>query len=160
MNALRAKEAWEMERLWKARSMYGNELNGAAPLSSMNIVGSPSSVGSDDLNSQSAVHGSSHTSFSVQKPFQNAPPHIYHSMPTGPPPIIYSPTQASTSRNHNNYRSFPDSKPTPDRPSLVPTSRTANPLPEPPRESPYAASLLSPASTEYRNIYPGVTTAH
>ncbi|KAF9460141.1 hypothetical protein BDZ94DRAFT_1238727 [Collybia nuda] len=52
MNALRAKEAWEMERLWKART--------------------PTSDSSLKLgDTRDAMHGSSHTAFVVQTPFQD-----------------------------------------------------------------------------------------
>lgn len=145
-NALRAREAWEMDRLWKARSLYGNETNGlVAPLS----VNVPSGIAMNETGTSKGVHGSSHTSFTVQNSFQSQPPgsHIYHSMPAVPPPIIYS----------NQPQTYPESHDT--HPLL------ANPLPEPPRESPYQPAPLphnfmdsnSVRATEHWTKYGGFT---
>lgn len=175
LNALRAREAWEMERLWKARSMYGIEPNGmtSAPTPGRSSTGAFSAVKNmGDPPAHAAVHGSSHTSFMVQTPFQSQPSHIYHSMPAAPPPIIYasSPSLPHT-LNHssiysypNGQRSFPNSISSPDPLASSLTSRPhlVNPLPEPPRESTYEPSPLpttrldskSGRSAEYWNIGP------
>lgn len=169
MNALRAKEAWDMERLWKARSMYGTEPNGITPT----LI--PSPPAKDD----EALHGSSHTAFMVQTPFttQTQSSQIYHSMPTAPPPIIYASTPSLPIAHHttppkgysNTSRSFPNLL-SPDQRTLSTTIRSplANPLPEPPRESTYEPSPLSAVlldspsvrSSEYWSKFSGVTTAH
>ena len=166
-----------MERLWKARSMYGLEPN--APTT--NFIGSPgsSSSRSDDAHTQSAVHGSSHTAYVLPTPFQGRhSTQIYHSMPTAPPPIIYSSPASIPSipdflssydpyEQHTypayqsapvDYRSSPAAPP-PERPALN------NPLPEPPRESPFnskKASLRpsSKHSNDYWTKYNGITTTH
>ena len=142
MTALRAKEAWDMERLWKARSINGDEPNGYATFPSLS--GSSTTEDNDDSGFRRAVHGSSHTAFVVQAtPFQ--PQHsIYHSMPTAPPPIIYSPIpslpQTMTSTHHQPKRR-PYSSSIASNPKSLASSVT-NPLPEPPRESPYEPAPL------------------
>ncbi|KAF4623135.1 hypothetical protein D9613_002162 [Agrocybe pediades] len=177
MTAVRAKESWEMERLWKGRSMYGHDPNGQVT----NYIPetSSSSSRSDDVNTHSAVYGSSHTAYVVQSPFQtsNLGSQIYHSMPTGPPPIIYSspasipsiPDTFSSYEPYDNvYRSYATastidykSPPTIPRPSLN------NPLPEPPKESDIDLSSLKasakPSSrhtNDYWTKYNGITTTH
>jgi len=85
LNALRAKEAWEMERLWKARSVYGT--HGAASPAGGTINGSSSTV-SVEARAQASMginlgpgtfnglHGSSHTAFAVHKnPHADSFPH-------------------------------------------------------------------------------------
>ncbi|KAK0198946.1 hypothetical protein F5146DRAFT_1131891 [Armillaria mellea] len=173
LNAMKGKEAWEMERLFKARSMYGleREATTAAP--------APTSNG-NDANSQNA-HGSSHTSYTVQNAFQNHQPvhsHIYHSMPPSPPAIVYSSGSQTQSLpqnlNHANtppsfhhspssFNQSPSSFHSPYT-DFLPPSRP-NPLPEPPRESSYRpapldALLDSTATSEYWTKFAGVTTAH
>ncbi|KAH8835847.1 hypothetical protein DL96DRAFT_1575813 [Flagelloscypha sp. PMI_526] len=61
LNDLRAKEAWDLERLYKGRSMYGEEMRQqvASP--------PPPPVPAKDSGRQS--HGSAHTSFMLQTPF-------------------------------------------------------------------------------------------
>jgi hypothetical protein len=194
MNAMRAKEAWEMERLWKARSMYAPELNGAVGASHSTAAPNSTSPTSDDATTQGAVYGSNHTAFVVQSPFQGQASRIYHSMPNTPPPIIYSSpgsgiysspdpgiysspgsipslhdsvyepyeaTQTHRSQAHS-YAVSPDHR--------VPSSLSRptlfnNPLPEPPRESSYAAAPPSTLkssghSADYWTKYTGITTAH
>ncbi|KAH9486560.1 hypothetical protein JR316_0000625 [Psilocybe cubensis] len=190
MNAVRAKESWEMERLWKARSMYGFEPN--AQITDF-IPGSSSSSSSrsDDIHTQSAVYGSSHTAYVVQTPFQgNLGTQIYHSMPTGPPPVIYSspssipsiPDNLSSYEPYDHvYRSFTAAatpsdyrspptlpRPTSDYRHSTTVSRPPlnNPLPEPPRESQIELSGLKNAkdndkhSSDYWTKYNGITTTH
>ncbi|KAF6766598.1 hypothetical protein DFP72DRAFT_1057747 [Ephemerocybe angulata] len=185
MNALRAKEAWDMERMWKARSMYGAELNGNAVQS---IPAQSVLSFSDNLSTQAASYGSSHTAFTLQAPFQAAgPSSIYHSMPTKPPPIIYGSPASIPSLpdslpydpyDHNNFgngtptrqprASYAPSPPEP-LPMLSRTPLANNPLPEPPRESTYKPAPLppmKPATTtvrtgggDYWSKYASVTTA-
>lgn len=172
MNALRAKEAWDMERLWKARSMNGHESNGYAAMTIPSNNNTPAMEDLDEIDSQDATHGSSHTAFVVQTPFQSQHS-IYHSMPTAPPPIIYSSPSSNTSmhqpltysHNHSYQKLYPDSISS-DQKSLPPSVRPllANPLPAPPRESNYEpAPLPSPSngrSTDYWTKYAGVTASH
>jgi len=166
-----------MERLWRARSMYGLEPN--APTS--NFIpgpGSTSSRSDDTPPPHPAVYGSSHTAFVVQTPFHGASAQIYHSMPTAPPPIIYSspasipsiPDSLSSYEPYDPsyiYRSYPTSTPTNFKASSV-LSRPPlnNPLPQPPRESTYEPAPLSSTkqgnrhSSDYWTKSSGITTAH
>jgi len=173
MNAVRAKESWEMERLWKARSMYGLEPNAQTN----NFIPGPSSStsSSDDLPPlpvQGGIYGSSHTAYVVQAGFHNSSPgsQIYHSMPVAPPPIIYSspasipsiPDSISSYGNYEQYRPF--RAPSPPLPPM-PLPVRNNPLPEPPRESSYAPAPLPSArhNKKHSNDYwkfNGITTAH
>ncbi|PPQ65790.1 hypothetical protein CVT24_012007, partial [Panaeolus cyanescens] len=170
MNAVRAKESWEMERLWKARSMYGLEPN--APTT--NFIpgpGSTSSFSDETPTPPVAVHGSSYTAYVVQ-PFQATPSHIYHSMPPAPPPVIYSspasipsiPDFLSSSDPAENYQqlSHPISSSINYRPLVDPSRLSShNPLPEPPRESKYEPAPLSgikPAKKLSADYFRPVTT--
>lgn len=169
MNALRAKEAWEMERLWKARSMYGDDANGFG-----NTAGSANAPPSKPDNTQDTMHGSSHTAFVVQTPFQGQPSQIYHSMPTSPPQIIYSsPSSMSNSHQHlispSTHQNFTPDYLSSDRKSLTSSLRPAlaNPLPEPPRESSYEPAPIPPSildigskPTDYWTKYTEITTSH
>ncbi|TFK30840.1 hypothetical protein FA15DRAFT_662902 [Coprinopsis marcescibilis] len=181
LNALRAKEAWEMERLWKARSMYGAEWNNGA------IAGQSMSSFNDDPALHAAMHGSSHTAFMLQTPFQVPGSSIYHSMPNRPPPVVYgdygSPGSIPSLPDYDNYdrrRSHyqqdtpyvgisPPTKTLLTGPSApIPRAgkgRLNNPLPEPPRESAYQPAPLPslPAngrSNDPWSKYASVTTAH
>ena len=169
MNAIRAKEQWEMERLWKARSLHGlepNAMNHIIPGHSSN-----SSLSDDipeiDPSSAPQNHGSSHTAYLVQSPFHDSRPQIYHSMPTALPPIYYHspasipsiPDSLSTYEPYENLRFYPG-------PAQVAESfpiKSNNPLPEPPRESPYKPAPLSSISkrrsTEYWTLN-GINTTH
>lgn len=148
-NAMRAREAWDMERLWKARSLYEAEPTG--------MVSAPMPVPSAELYvpaksmAANGIHGSSHTSFMVQTPFQGQTSHqIYHSLPVNPPPIMY-PTSlpqtlhhsssAHSYTNHHPHHSYPHSYSSPEPLMTIPHS---NPLPEPPRESSYSPAPLPP----------------
>ncbi|KAF8167706.1 hypothetical protein B0H34DRAFT_792401 [Crassisporium funariophilum] len=172
MNAMRAKESWEMERLWRARSMYGLEPN--APTT--NFIHGPGSTSSqsDDTPPHEAMYGSSHTAFVVQSPFQIHGSQIYHSMPTGPPPIIYSspasipsiPDSLSSydpydpANIYRPYQTLANHKPA----EPIPRVPLNNPLPEPPRESPYEPAPLTSARQgnkippDYSRRSNGVTT--
>ena len=140
MNALRAKEAWDMERLWKARSVYGHDsrefATSALPLAAK-----------DEKDTQNVIHGSSHTAFVVQSPFQSHPSHIYHSMPTIPSPMLYSSSIPTSSQPFPSTQQY-SSKQSPQSfdQKTASTSRLlslTNPLPEPPRASSYEPSPLS-----------------
>ncbi|KAG2159643.1 uncharacterized protein EDB93DRAFT_4185 [Suillus bovinus] len=145
INALRAREAWEMDRLWKGRSMNHQESN---------MIASPSSRDSPQVNGELVVdasgHGSSHTSYLVQ-PLQAHPMPasvFYANMPSAPPPIIYTASspygQMLHQASHQSvYRSPPNSFmfPSTEFPADPPSRQ--NPLPRPPRESSYQPAYLS-----------------
>lgn len=152
MNALKAREAWEMDRLWKGRSMaQGQPENG--------VIGSPSNIESKAVNNETArdafsiqgfAHGSSHTSYVVQ-PLQAHPipaSVFYANMPAAPPPIIYAATSPygqphpSSSRDYTTYRSLPNSFTIPSKVPSVDLPARPNPLPAPPRESSYQPAHL------------------
>ncbi|KAF7303287.1 Apolipoprotein n-acyltransferase [Mycena kentingensis (nom. inval.)] len=137
MNQVRAREAWDMDRLWKARSMSGMEPNGAIP------PPLPTKEKAVEVQQLGGVHGSSHTAFLMSAPFQPQPPPIYHSMPPAPYPAGYA--------NGSNSRVTSSSPPT-----LPPLS---NPLPEPPRESPYQPAPLTLPDYWGKHASPA-TTAH
>ena len=140
--ALRAKEAYDMERLFKARSLYGQEPDGATP----NSI--PSSNASEQGSSaDAALHGSGHTSYVVQTPFQGKP---RSQGPNGQQdPYSYL--------NDLEILSIP-SLDSPNKPHT-------NPLPEPPRSSTYQPTPLTMLesngaySSDYWTKYT-VTTAH
>jgi hypothetical protein len=179
LNALRAREAWDMDRLWKGRSMhYGGHPEPNGPLATLphirdsRRVSSNIDVTKDNGSIHGAGHGSSHTSFMVQ-PFQGqSPSNMYYShMPSAPPPVIYPSTalqQAPFSSSvpyDYTYRTLQPSF-TFSSPDLLPepTSRP-NPLPPPPRESAYQPSPLTSLSdgrptSDHWTIHPSVTTAH
>ncbi|KAF9270012.1 hypothetical protein L218DRAFT_1071508 [Marasmius fiardii PR-910] len=134
LNALRAREMWEMERLYKARSMTDTNAAGVIPASPMSTALEP------NLNRQGGTHGSSHTSFVVQNTlsqehassFSTHQPH--HSMQTVSPPIIYSNPRPSSQTTLSAHEIF---------------THPPNPLPEPPRQ----VSSLSPELwTSYTSV--------
>lgn len=139
INALRAREAWEMDRLWKGRSMNHQESN---------VIASPSSRDSPQINGEFRVdapgHGSSHTSYLVQ-PLQAHPMPasvFYANMPSAPPPIIYTASspygQMLHQASHQSvYRSLHNSFTFPSTESPADPPSRQNPLPRPPRESSY-----------------------
>ncbi|OBZ79441.1 hypothetical protein A0H81_00798 [Grifola frondosa] len=197
---VKAKDAWEMDRLFKARSMaYGPD--GEAIVSTPATIGSntrPSTFISTDLQRVSSIpsvtaltdlhrttsmpapthtHGSSHTYFVVQTPYQGAQSASYPQIPVPPPPILYSSSpqlaQAASSPTHQQYKTpldrvpFPSANPTND--SSLTRPPLANPLPEPPRLSSYQVPPLPPslsgagdasASLEYWTQYANVQTTH
>ncbi|KAG8219647.1 hypothetical protein J3R82DRAFT_602 [Butyriboletus roseoflavus] len=154
MNALKAREAWEMDRLWKGRSMVQGQ-----PETSM--IASPFSVESKVVNNETArdafsiqsfAHGSSHTSYVVQ-PLQAHPipaSVFYANMPSAPPPIIYAATSPygqphpSSSRDYTTHRSPSNSFSFPSKDSSLGPPTHPNPLPTPPRESNYQPARLPP----------------
>ncbi|KAH8102574.1 hypothetical protein BXZ70DRAFT_1006485 [Cristinia sonorae] len=181
INTLKAKDAWDLERLWKGRSMmYGPD--GTTIVSNRPTIGSdsrPSTIMSPDLHratsipsvgeahrasASPATHGSSHTYFMVQTPANGLP---YDPYTPGQQP------KSTTTRNSDYtklYRSFPDSVPFPSNSHS--DTPLPNPLPDPPRLSVYKAAPLpaslagpgdGPSSSEYWTKYAGVaatTTNH
>ncbi|KAJ7675372.1 hypothetical protein B0H17DRAFT_1081174 [Mycena rosella] len=155
MNGMRAREAWDMDRLWKARSMSGMEVNGLATAAAAAPV---PPVPSKSTEEPAALYGSSHTAFMVPTPFQQqqqpSASQIYHSMPPAPPSVVYpagySPAHSYASTNRASAGSDLGSSPLP--------LRAPNPLPEPPRESPYEPAPLN--LPEYWSKHAGITTAH
>ncbi|KAF8215966.1 hypothetical protein K438DRAFT_1954652 [Mycena galopus ATCC 62051] len=201
MNQMKAREAWDMDRLWKARSMGGMEANGiniaaAAPIPAVPPVPVlPVANGNGNgrpAEEPQAVYGSSHTAFMVSTPFQQQQPQppqsssssttpIYHSMPPAPPSVVYPAGYASASPNGyspsstaaatpaSTTRASPSSEhaflaaisPSASSNALSPRAPLANPLPEPPRESPYEpAPLTRPDLYWGKHAAAGVTTAH
>lgn len=194
VNTLRAKEAWDMDRLWKGRSMmYGPD--GTTLISTRPTIGSdsrPSTIMSADLHRAASIpsvgdlartspipmaHGSSHTYFMVQAPYQGQPNgHAHPSSGSQSPPIIYAPSSPSHSSSSprrdysKHYRSFADAVPFPSTtPPDHASSRNSNPLPEPPRLSSYRPSPLpssiagsgeGPSSPDYWASLAGVTSTH
>lgn len=179
--SIKAREAWEAERLRKGKSMHYGSQSGpgaTAPDPRDSIAATVGTV--TDLTRggsvRSAGHGSSHTSYRVQ-PFQGQlqGPQIYANMPTGPPPSHYSAATSqqatfppSTLYEHPSntvYRSIPPSFPIPHETIPEPPSRS-NPLPPPPQESSYQPAPLpslsdsTRPSSDHWTKYPGITTAH
>ncbi|KAI1789762.1 hypothetical protein LXA43DRAFT_548674 [Ganoderma leucocontextum] len=150
-SSVRAKDAWEMERLWKARSMaYGPD--------GMPVVSAPATIGSDSrpstfistelqrvssIPSVTAVaemqrasvapasqsFGSSHTYMVVQAPYQGSQGHGHppYNPYASPPPQNHAMSPAQQFYKHPTYASPPLSH---------------NPLPSPPRLSTYQPSPL------------------
>ncbi|KAJ7161335.1 hypothetical protein C8R43DRAFT_992478 [Mycena crocata] len=153
MNTMRAREAWDMDRLWKARSMSGMEPNGVAVAP---LAAAPAP------NGKNAAHGSSHTAFMVSTPFQqSSSSQIYHSMPPAPPPVVYPAAYLPQNGYSNTHRASPtsDSASSNSNPISL-RGPLANPLPEPPRESPYEPAPLSLPEYWSSKHATGVTTAH
>ncbi|EGO30506.1 hypothetical protein SERLADRAFT_454821, partial [Serpula lacrymans var. lacrymans S7.9] len=145
INALRAREIWEMDRLWKGRTMY----HGAPEVSVINTPPSTrdsrhflpySESARDNISTRSVGHGSSHTSYVVQTPFQAHPipaTVFYANMPSVPPPMIIVPPCGQPARPSSSlhdysatYKSLPDSFTFPSKESLIEhmSSRPSNPL--------------------------------
>ncbi|KAK7064021.1 apolipo protein n-acyltransferase [Favolaschia claudopus] len=157
MNQMKAREAWDMDRLWKARSMGGMEASVVAPPPMPSVSATNGKV----AENPPALYGSSHTAFMVSTPFQPpaASTPIYHSMPPAPPPIVYPAGYASP----NGYASPSRASPSSEHPSsssngISSRPPLANPLPEPPRESPYEPAPLT--HPEYWGKHASATTAH
>ncbi|KZT30737.1 hypothetical protein NEOLEDRAFT_1237943 [Neolentinus lepideus HHB14362 ss-1] len=162
----RAREAWEMDRLYKGRS-WDVEGPRSALIEDPHIAwhenGKQAQVGRSHTV-HSADYGSSHTSVVVQRSFHAhaSSPAIY-SVPTTSSMYPQSSSRRSPSYDHpNGYRPRQDSVPFPTHGS----SSSPNPLPEPPREANYQPTPLpaglpdSPSSPEYWNKYAGLTAAH
>jgi hypothetical protein len=181
MNAVRAREVWEMDRLWKGRSMaYGLEGPHVVYAQSIGDVGSTTSV-------NALGHGSAHTSYKLQQgfPFPTPPPtttatSAAASTATASPGMgMYSPQQYHPQQQHyqgkpslyefpSGVRSYPDlaTMPSIGTPESTPSLTARNPLPAPPRQSAYRpgpmpASLMEKddrAAVEYWSKYAGVST--
>ena len=137
MNDVRAKEAWEMDRIWKGRSMSINQ-------EGSNVIASPMSSGGDldrheDLYHHSATHGSSRTYFVVQAPIQSQ-----HPSPGQPDGIVIPQTPPKTNGSHHR---MPPPEP------IRPTQYQFQPLPQSLR------ALDDPASREYWAKMAGVSAA-
>ena len=137
LNDLRAREAWEMDRIWKGRSMSINQ-------EGSNVISSPMSTGADldgheDLYHHSATHGSSRTYFVVKTPIQNQRPSDQQNgvaFPSTSPPTM----------NGSHHRAPP---PEPIRPAQY----QFQPLPQSLR------ALDDPASRDYWAKLAGVSAA-
>lgn len=166
INSLKAREAWEMDRLWKGRSMYHGQPEPTFIASPPSSTKSPQAGSSQRDTSRAVDHGSSHTSYVVQ-PFQAHPipaSVFYANMPSAPPPIIYAATSPyghipHSSRDYNTSRSLPNFS----FPVKESSERTSNPLPAPPRESSYQPTSLqaladrsSGSASEYWTKYTSV----
>lgn len=170
INSLKAREAWEMDRLWKGRSMYHGQPEATfmtSPPPNTRESRPPRVESSQRDTSHVVGHGSSHTSYVVQ-PLQAHPipaSVFYANMPSAPPPIIYAATSPyghipHASRDYSTSRSLPNfSFPAKESSSERPT----NPLPPPPRESTYQPSRLpaladrsSGSAAEYWTKYTSV----
>ncbi|KAI0375248.1 hypothetical protein BV20DRAFT_1009477 [Pilatotrama ljubarskyi] len=168
--SMKAKEAWEMDRLWKARSMaYGPD--------GMPVVSTPATIGSDSrpstfistelqrvssipsvtavgdlqratgMSPANQVHGSSHTYVVVQTPYQGSQGQAasYAQFASSSTPILYpsgSPPSHPQGSPPQQYhkRASQSSPPAPLRDPLA-----HNPLPEPPRLSSYQPAPLPPS---------------
>lgn len=178
MNALKAKEAWDMERLWKGRSMaYGPDSMMHSNRPNIGTDSRPSTIMSADLHRASTIpsvgdlasnlstHSSNHTVYAE-------PPHpsIQHAATYPQLPVSHQPAgsahprRQSSSSQTNRHASDRVPFPTPDLPSP-----RSNPLPEPPRLSSYKPSPLPPSlavsndgstSPEYWHRYAGVAVTH
>ena len=175
MNALRAREVWEMDRLWKGRSVaYGLEGPQVVYAQSIGDVGSTTSV-------NGVGHGTAHTSYKIQQgfPFPTTST-VYSSSALAPSPQL-QPTQQQQQYPQQSFgqtmqgalydfpsgvRSYPDlaNIPSIGSPDSTPSMPTRNPLPVPPRQSPYRPGPV-PASfverddrstAEYWSKYAGV----
>jgi hypothetical protein len=174
LNALRAREVWEMDRLWKGRSVaYGVEGPQVVYAQSIADVGSTTSV-------NGAGHGSTHTSYKLQQSFPFPTTSGVYSSPSLAPSPQLQPLQqqqhpqsfAQTMRGAlydfpSGVRSYPDldSIPSIGSPDSTPSLPSRNPLPPPPRLTPYRpgpvpASFVEKddsATAEYWKKYAGVS---
>ena len=137
LNDLRAREAWEMDRIWKGRSMSINQ-------EGSNVIASPMSNGGDldrheDLYHHSSTHGSSRTYFVVQAPIQGQ-------LPSGQQNGIAFPSTSPPTTNGIHHR-IPPPEP------LRPAQYQFSPLPQSLR------ALDDAASKEYWAKLAGVSTA-
>lgn len=159
---MRAREVWEMDRLWKGRSMaYGLEGPHVVYAQSIGDVGSTTSV-------NALGHGSTHTSYKLQQGFPFPAAAV-------PPPGIYSPAQhqqpqqqtmASLYEYPSGVRSYPDlaNIPSIGTPESTPSLPSRMPLPAPPRQSAYRPAPIPTsmmerddgATAEYWSKYAGV----
>jgi hypothetical protein len=160
MNAVRAREVWEMDRLWKGRSMaYGLEGPHVVYAQSIGDVGSTTSVN---------AHGSTHTAYKLQQGF---PFPATAAAASG----IYSPqqpqqqTMASLYEFPSGVRSYPDLATIPSigTPDSTPSLPSRKALPVPPRQSAYRPGPIPTsmvekddgATAEYWSKYAGVVSS-
>ena len=166
MNALRAREVWEMDRLWKGRSVaYGLEGPQVVYTQSIGDVASTTSI-------NGLGHGSTHTSYKLQQGFPF--PTGVHSPPSSsslrpPQPQHFSHTmQGSLYDFPSGVRSYPDlaNIPSIGSPDSTPSTPSRNPLPAPPRQSTYRPGPLPSsfierddgAKADYWSKYAGVVS--
>lgn len=169
LNALKAKDAWEIERLWKGRSMVDGSEGTALPGHRRNITSDsrPSTIMSADLHRASTIpsvgdqasivtssHGSGHTLFVVQAPYGSS--------------SVGNGSQSTLSPSiplDRSHRSLIGQVALSSSPPEFPTPKS-NPLPEPPRMSSYKPSPLpgsiaggseGSSSSEYWTKYAGMT---
>ncbi|GJE99655.1 hypothetical protein PsYK624_159260 [Phanerochaete sordida] len=166
INTLKAKDAWEIERMWKGRSMVYAPDNMQVSSRHRHDISSdsrPTTIMSHDLQRASTIPsvGDAHTALSTYGSSTTSitlamPPHPQHaaSFP-GATPL----THAAAAR--------PATIALPPLPPL--SSAPANPLPEPPRMSTYRPAPLplalggpgeTAATAEYWNRYASVTVSH
>jgi len=182
---LSAREAWDAERLWKSKSAtfdHGSSLQVPMQVDASQYSDSSShpSATAGSFRSFDNGHGSSHTSYLVQSPFQGqgsqhnayyaVPAVVYHVSPYGSPP----PQHASPGPYDypNTFRSFADSIGLPSMDSQDSEGLVNNPLPDPPRQSLYSNASLDlrtsksqrsladpdPSTPEYWARYAGIPT--
>jgi len=137
LNDLRAKEMWEMDRIWKGRSMSINQ-------EGSNVIASPMSAGGDldrreDAHPYPNTHGSGKTYFVVQAPAQSQ-------HPSGQQNGVAFPSGSQPKSNGSHHRAPP---PEPMRPAQY----QFPPLPQSLR------TLDDPASREYWAKLAGVSAA-
>jgi len=175
MNALRAREVWEMDRLWKGRSVaYGLEGPQVVYAQSIGEVGSTTSV-------NGVGHGSGHTSYKLQQGFPFPTTSTVYSSPGLAPSAQLHPVQHQHQHPQQSLgqtmqgalydfpsgvRSYPDLATIPSigSPDSTPSMPSRNPLPSPPRQSSYRPGPVPSsfserddrATAEYWSKYAGV----
>ena len=179
INALKAADAWELERMWKGRSMtYGTD-GTVLPSTRHNITSDsrPSTIMSADLHRASSIPSIDHVSNVGNNQTQT---YVMYQAPHGAsaratsaqalyPSIMQQIKSPKDDRRHRS-RSMNDSvaaQKSSSPPQL--TSIRSNPLPEPPRLSSYKPSPIPPSlggngdvssSSEYWMKLAGVTVSH
>ena len=177
INALKAKDAWEIERLWKGRSMIyapdGSTANGNRHHISSDSR--PSTIMSHDLHRASTIpsvggetvvstYGSNHTIYTMHSPYQGT-----HHAATYPQLPESPPSDRLTNGVAQHAARYVQAVELPTLPPIGSSPPRSNPLPEPPRLSSYKPSPLPPSlagsgdgpgSPEYWNRYAGVTVTH
>lgn len=166
LNALKAREAWEMERLFRGRSFYHPEqpetmrMPSPEPVQPNGYHHQPMAYPAQVAAGYPATLGSSHTSYVMQAPFQAAPqsaaayyavppPVIYHQPPYNPQDYVSQRRSVSPRDDILSRHSYPD----PSSLDVIPSEAgspppRANPLPAPPRQSSYKSPPVSPTHPE------------
>ncbi|EIN14032.1 hypothetical protein PUNSTDRAFT_110172 [Punctularia strigosozonata HHB-11173 SS5] len=166
LNALKAREAWEMERLFRGRSFYQPEqpesmrMPSPEPAQPNGYHHQPMAYPAQVGSGYPATLGSSHTSYVMQAPFQTAPqsatayyavppPVIYHQPPYNPQDYASQRRSVSPRDDVLSHHSYPD----PSSLDLIPSEAGSppprtNPLPAPPRQSSYKPPPISPTHPE------------